>query len=61
MNLLEKCTERLNLNVSPSTFNRLSKVAYDQGRKTGNLARYILDQWANNRQDGPNNAREENL
>jgi hypothetical protein len=61
MNLMEKCTERLNLNVSPATFNRLKKVAYDQGRKTGNLARYILDQWANNRQDGRNNNREKIL
>ena len=54
MNLLEKCTERLNLNVSPDTFNRLKKVASDEGRKAGNLARHILDQWAKNGQEGEN-------
>jgi len=54
MNLLDKCTERLNLNVSPDTFNRLKKVASNEGRKTGNLARHILDQWAMNRNEDEN-------
>jgi hypothetical protein len=27
-------------------------VASNEGRKTGNLARHILDQWARNRQEG---------
>jgi hypothetical protein len=53
MNFMEQFTERLNLNISPQTYNRLKEEASNEGRKVGNMVRVILDHWA-----GENNSRE---
>ena len=49
MNLMEKHTKRLNLYISYETYNELERIAISEGRKTGSLARNILDRWVENR------------
>jgi hypothetical protein len=49
MNFKEQYTERLNLNISPYTYNRLKEEADIEGRKVGNMARIILDRYATNK------------
>ena len=45
----ERFSKRLNINVSPKTYETIRKVANRENRKTGNLARLILEKWAMNR------------
>jgi hypothetical protein len=45
MKILKVCTKRLNLNISPVTFDAIEEIANEDGRKPGNLARIILDDW----------------
>jgi len=49
MQLMKQFNKRLNLNISPKTYEKIKKVANKEGRKTGNLARQILERWAKNR------------
>ena len=46
MKIMQICTKRLNINLSPRTYNAIEKLAVENGRKPGNLARRILDDWA---------------
>lgn len=46
MHLMKKFTERLNLYVCPKTYNTIKQVATQEGRKTGSMARSILQRWA---------------
>jgi hypothetical protein len=45
MNFSEQFTERLNLNISPHTYNKIREEAENEGRKVGNMARIILDRY----------------
>jgi hypothetical protein len=45
----ERFFKRLNLNVSPRTYEILKKVANKENRKTGAMAREILERWAMNK------------
>jgi len=45
----ERFSKRLNLNVSSKTYEMIRKVANQENRKTGNMAREILERWAMNR------------
>ena len=47
MRIMRICTRRLNLNLSPKTYEEIQKIAKKEGRKAGNMARHILDKWAN--------------
>ncbi len=49
MNLMEKHTKRLNLYIIPETYDQLQKVALQEGRKVGSLARHLLNMWAEGR------------
>lgn len=49
MPLMKRFTKRLNLNVSPHAYEKIREVANKEGRKTGNLARLILEKWAKDR------------
>ena len=49
MNLMTKHTKRLNLYICPKTFDQLQQVAIQEGRKTGSLARHLLNRWAESR------------
>ena len=46
MKFKEQFTKRLNLNVSPETYEIIEQIGINQGRKVGNLVRIVLDQWA---------------
>ena len=46
MPLMKRFSRRLNLNVSPKTYEKIRKVADQKNRKTGSMAREILEQWA---------------
>ncbi len=46
MSLMKRFNKRLNLNVSRKTYEILRKVAYRENRKTGSMAREILEMWA---------------
>ena len=46
MNFKEQFTERINLNISPYTYTKVKEEAESEGRKVGNMARIILDRWA---------------
>jgi hypothetical protein len=51
MEIMKQCTKRLNLNIKPTTYRFIAKVASHENRKPGNLARLILDKWVDqNRQ-----------
>ena len=45
MKIMQICTRRLNLNLSPQTYNVIEKFAVKDGRKPGSLARRILEKW----------------
>jgi hypothetical protein len=49
MPLMKRFTKRLNLNISPQAYEKIRQVANKEGRKTGNMARQILEKWALNR------------
>ena len=49
MNLMDKHTRRLNLYICPETYDKLQQVAIQEGRKTGSLARRLLNRWTENR------------
>ena len=49
MPLMKRFTKRLNLNISPQAYEKIRQVANKQGRKTGNMAREILERWAKDR------------
>ena len=49
MNLMDKHTRRLNLYISPKTFDQLQRVAIQEGRKAGSLTRHLLNRWAESR------------
>ena len=49
MNLMTKHTKRLNLFICPETYDVLQQVAIQEGRKTGSLARHLLNSWAERR------------
>ena len=61
MKLMEQYTERLNLFLSPETFKAIEQAATIEGRKTGNFARLILNQWAMSRKEKLNGRREKNM
>ncbi len=46
MKIMQICTRRLNLNLSPRTYDVIEKFAVADCRKPGSLARKILDEWA---------------
>ena len=46
MKIMQICTRRLNLNLSPRTYDVIEELAVEDGRKPGSLARRILDEWA---------------
>jgi hypothetical protein len=46
MKLMNICTKRLNLSLSPKTYNVIERLAIKDGRKPGSMARRILDEWA---------------
>lgn len=46
MNLMQKHTRRLNLYICPETYDQLERVAEQEGRKVGSLARHLLNRWA---------------
>ena len=50
MSLMKKrFSRRLNINVRPKTYEEIRKVANQENRKTGSMAREILERWAMNR------------
>jgi len=49
MTIMQECIKRLNLNIRNETYEQIKKVAHKEGRKPGNLARFILEKWANDR------------
>jgi hypothetical protein len=51
MKFKETFTRRLNLNVQPQTYKIIEETGISQGRKAGNMARIILDEWAMNKQN----------
>jgi len=51
MKIMQICTRKLNLNLSPSTFDAIEKTAIEDGRKPGSLARRILDEWVEAKKD----------
>jgi hypothetical protein len=55
MNLMTKHTKRLNLFICPETYDQLQQVAIQEGRKTGSLARHLLNRWAKNRENREQN------
>ncbi len=58
MQLMKQFTKRLNLNISPKTYEKIKQVATKEGRKTGSMARQILEMWAKNRKEQANDGRE---
>ena len=54
MTIMQARTKRLNLNVKEETYKEIKNVAYKVGRKPGNLARYILEKWADDRDRNQN-------
>lgn len=46
MKIMQICTKRVNLNLSPRTYDVIERVAVEDGRKPGSLARRILEKWA---------------
>jgi hypothetical protein len=58
MNFSEQYTERLNLNISPYTYNKLMEEAESEGRKVGNMARIILDRYVIASKDREQNRRD---
>ena len=51
MRLLKEKVKRLNIIVKPETYAVIEKNAEADGRRTGNLARKILDDWARKEND----------
>ena len=49
MNFMKRFSKRLNINICPDTYKRIEQEAISEGRKTGNMTRIILDEWAMNR------------
>jgi len=49
MSLMRRFNRRLNLNISPQAYEKIRELATKEGRKTGNLARQILEKWAKSR------------
>ena len=45
MSIMQECQKNLNLNIKKATFEEIKKAAHKQGRKPGNLARWILEKW----------------
>ena len=54
MKIMQICTRRLNLNLSQRTYDVIEKLAVEDGRKPGSLARRILDEWAKENKAIPN-------
>jgi hypothetical protein len=50
MNLMDKNSKRLSLYICAETFDQLQRVALQEGRKTGSLARHILDRWVKSKE-----------
>ena len=48
MKIMNECIKRLNLNIRQKTYEIIKNAAQKQGRKPGNLARLILEQWTEN-------------
>ena len=46
MPLMKRFSKRLNLNISPKTYEVIRKVANRENRKTGSMAREVLEKWA---------------
>ena len=46
MPLMKRFNRRLNLNISQRTYSLIKKVANQENRKTGAMAREILERWA---------------
>lgn len=61
MNFTQQYTEKLNLNISPETYAKIEQEANKEGRKAGNYARRLLDEWVMNRKEHDNNRREKNM
>ena len=49
MPLMKRFSKRLNINVSPRTYEEIRKVAKLENRKTGSMARELLERWAMNK------------
>jgi hypothetical protein len=58
MQLMKQFTRRLNLYICPETYAKIEQEAENQGRKTGNYARRLLDEWAMNREKQPTGRRD---
>ena len=61
MQFMKEFTRRLNLYICPETYAKIEKEATKQGRKTGNYARRLLDEWAMNKGKQPTGRREKNM
>ena len=57
MPLMKRFSKRLNLNVSPKTYEVIRKVANRENRKTGSMAREVLEKWAKNKKVQKNDGR----
>jgi len=58
---MKQFTKRLNLNLCPATYNWLKQEATNEGRKTGNYVRRLLDEWAKDRQEHETDRRKKNM
>lgn len=61
MLFMNKFTKRLNLNICPITYDKINEVATQQGRKTGSMARLILQEWAMTMKEQLNDRSEKNI
>jgi len=57
MPLMKRFSKRLNLNISPKTYEVIRKVANRENRKTGSMAREVLEMWAKNKKVQKNDGR----
>lgn len=52
MSIMSECKKNLNLHIKEETYDVIQRSALKEGRKPGNLARKILEGWAEeNRQN----------
>ena len=58
MQFMKQFTRRLNLYICPETYAKIEREATKEGRKTGNYARRLLDEWAKSRKEQINDGRE---
>lgn len=51
MKLMELNTERLNLNIPKITLEVIKEKAFENGFKPGQMARFILNEWADKKRN----------